>query len=116
MPNLRRVGREAEDRAAAYLESLGYTVIARRFQARHGEIDLVALDGATMVFVEVKMRRDAEAHPEDAVNRTKKMRIVESAREFLEAYEGPDVEVRFDVVTVASGRLTHLPDAFWPED
>ncbi len=52
-----RLGRLGEDLAAAHLERLGYTVLARNHRTRHGELDIVATDGGTLVFVEVKTRR-----------------------------------------------------------
>jgi putative endonuclease len=57
-PDRRRtLGRLGERLAAAHLQQLGYTVIARNLRTRHGEIDLIAFDGATLVFAEVKARR-----------------------------------------------------------
>jgi putative endonuclease len=53
----RRLGRLGEELAAAHLERLGFTTVARNVRTRHGEIDLIAFDGATLVFAEVKTRR-----------------------------------------------------------
>ena len=67
MPDKRALGREAEDRAARYLLEQGYTLVTRRFSSKGGEIDLVALDGETMVFVEVKARSGKFGTPEEAI-------------------------------------------------
>lgn len=116
MANLRRLGTEAEDRAATYLIEQGYTLITRRLKVPGGELDLVALDGETLVFVEVKWRRDPTAEPEFALTSRKRARLIQAARVFLARYEGPDREVRFDVIAMAGTEIRHLQGAFTAED
>jgi putative endonuclease len=96
-----RSGREGEDHACALLEENSLLVLDRNVRYRDGEIDIVALDGETTVFVEVKRRRDAAlGTPAEAVTRTKRARIVRAARRWLAAHPGRAGSVRFDVVAV----------------
>jgi putative endonuclease len=110
--NLRRVGREGEDRAAAYLESLGYTIVTRRYCTRGGEIDLVALDGEILVFVEVKERRAPGYVPEEGVGERKSARLSSAARKYLSEMGEETREVRFDLIAIDREGLRHHVDAF----
>ncbi len=70
------LGRAGEDRAARYFERLGFTVLARNWRCRDGEIDLVVADSASVVVVEVKTRRDeAYGHPFEAIDARKRARL-----------------------------------------
>lgn len=111
-----RFGAAAERHVATLLESAGLSIIERRYRVRGGEVDLVALDGPEIVFVEVKARRSARhGAPAEAVDRRKRRRLVTAARRYLaeHPHRGP---CRFDVVAVESegGRLrvSWLRDAF----
>jgi len=110
-------GREGEDQAVAHLESLGYVVLERNFRNRGGEIDIVAQDNETTVFVEVKSLREGLWQEGAAANVTpvKQQKIVRTARAWL-ARLGKEVYCRFDVVTVSPGadtRIEHLKGAFF---
>jgi putative endonuclease len=96
-------GRAGEDAAAAYLEAHGAAILARNVRYRSGEIDLVAADGTTTVFVEVKRRKnDARGTPAEAVTPKKRDRVIRAARRWL--VENPGLsrtgEVRFDVIAI----------------
>jgi putative endonuclease len=112
-----RSGNESERATAAYLVERGYHILERNFRCRGGEIDLIALDGATLVFVEVKMRRSlARGAPIEAVTPIKQSRVRKAAQVYL-AYSGRVfTRTRFDVVCVMkSGKstdITHLKAAF----
>ncbi|MBI4424453.1 MAG: YraN family protein [Elusimicrobia bacterium] len=107
------VGALAEGRAAAFLESLGLTVLHRRFRCRAGELDLVARDGETIVFVEVKARGgDAFGSPEEAVDGPKRRRLARAAAVYLAQRGLAEAPARFDVVAVTPEGIRHLPDAF----
>lgn len=114
MSNLRALGREAEDRAANYLIGLGYTIATRRFTVRGGEVDLIALDGDVVVFVEVKLHRqtDPNSRPEDSVDDTKWERIHFAASAWLKEHGG-DPETRFDVVAIDGNEIRHHVGASW---
>jgi putative endonuclease len=101
--DLRKVesGRFGEALAVSLLEENLLFVLDRNVRYPDGEIDIVALDGATTVFVEVKRRRDgALGTPAEAVTRTKRARVVRAARRWLAAHPARAGSVRFDVVAI----------------
>ncbi len=105
-----------EDSAAGYLQNQGMRVLCRNWRCRFGELDLVAMDGLTLVFIEVKCRtRDRLYDPALAVDRRKQLRVRRLAEAYI-AMEHPRFrDCRFDVVSVVAAdpvRLTHLADAF----
>lgn len=111
MPDARRLGSEAEDRAADYLLSLGWTIITRRWKpASGGEIDIVAQDGNTIVFVEVK-ERSGDLPPEDAMTSIKRERL----RKAAEIYAGENGlegrSMRHDLLAYHQGELRHWREA-----
>jgi putative endonuclease len=114
------LGTNGEQLAAEHLERLGYEVLARNYRTRFGELDLVAFDGATLVFCEVKTRRLGSGAPWDALGSRKQARVRRMACEWLVAVsERPrSTALRFDAIGVvidARGRLVrldHLEAAF----
>ncbi len=109
-------GQAAEDIAAAYLESLGYLILERNYRSKLGELDIVALDRNTVVFVEVKCRRDA-AFGLEAVDAAKQRRLARLAAEYSYLRPMPGADFRFDVVAVVGSDKTaascvHVKDAF----
>ena len=102
MSLLRRLlGRSGEDRASRHLSSLGYRVLERNYRTRHGEIDIIALDRDTVVFVEVKTRTGAAfGAPELAVDRRKQGRMVKAALGYLKQKQLHQTACRFDVVAI----------------
>lgn len=107
------LGSTGEDLAAADLERRGYAVLERRYRTRHGEIDIVARDGDTLVFVEVKVKVTGEyGTAAEAVTRWKQRRVASMAAEYLSRHGLSDVGCRFDVVAIDGGVLTLLRDAF----
>jgi putative endonuclease len=99
------LGRRGERAAEKYLRRSGYRIVARNFRAAGAEIDVVAMDGATLVFVEVKTRRSrAAGAPEEAVDERKQTRMRRAAEVFAQRYRSQDLYMRFDVIAVdASG-------------
>lgn len=94
------LGRTAELRALNYLTDQGLKCVARNFRTRAGEIDLVMLDGAELVFVEVRRRADARfGDGFESVNATKRRRLVAAALRYLQIH-APDRPCRFDVVAL----------------
>ena len=94
-------GRAGEDIACALLEKNFLRILGRNVRYRDGEIDIVALDGATTVFVEVKWRRtDASGTPAEAVTPRKRSRVIRAARRWLVENPGRSRAVRFDVVAI----------------
>jgi putative endonuclease len=111
------LGRRGEALAAELLQAQGLTIVERNFRCRAGEIDLVALDGETLVFVEVRSRRgDRLGTPFESVDLRKQARVTRVARQFLASRGLDDRAVRFDVVGVRFDAeppaLDHLRAAF----
>lgn len=107
-----RAGRRAEWIAELYLRLKGYAVIARRFRARGGEIDLVARRGPVIAFVEVK-RRASRDEAIAAVSPHNRRRVETAAAQFLAARPTlAQREVRYDILAVAGARLYHLRSAW----
>ena len=100
------LGRRGERAAEKYLKRNGYRIVARNFRAAGAEIDLVAMDGETLVFVEVKTRRSRDAGaPEEAVDERKQSRMRRAAEAFSVRYRVGEKELRFDIVAVdAAGK------------
>lgn len=100
------LGTWGEDVAHRYLRGQGMTVVARSFRTRSGsaEVDLIAWDGEALVFVEVKTRQSDEyGAPERAVDREKRRKIIQAAREYMRRADVPWHQARFDVVSVVTG-------------
>lgn len=94
-------GERGEQAAARYLRQRGYKILTRRFRGKHGEIDLVARDGAVLAFVKVKTRgSDRFGAAADAVGRDKQRHLASCAREYLHLLGNSRIPVRFDVVEV----------------
>ena len=94
-------GRRAEERAAQHLEAHGLRVVGRNFRCRGGEIDLVCRDGATLVFVEVRLRSDPRFGGAAAsVTVAKQGRIALAAQHYLAAHRLHDAPCRFDCVLI----------------
>lgn len=111
------LGRRGEDLATRVLERLGFGVIERNYRCRHGEVDVIARRGHTVVFCEVKTRTtDRWGLPAEAVDHRKRARLRRLAVHWLAERKPGRVEVRFDVVSVivANGRseASHIPNAF----
>ncbi len=99
------LGRRGEEAAARHLKRLGYRIVARGSRGPLGEIDLVAVDGRTVVFVEVKTRQSQDSgHPVEAVDDDKQRRLTRLAISYLKQHGLLEYPVRFDIVAIT-----------WPE-
>jgi putative endonuclease len=111
------LGDRGENRAARFLREQGYKILIRNFRCPLGEIDIVARDGRTLVFCEVKTRVDDSPTPEQQVNNFKQHQITKAARYYLNRYGTPQPPARFDVVAIVwpDGRepeIRHTTHAF----
>ena len=116
------LGRAGEDRAARYLEQQGYTVLARNWRSREGELDLVVADASAVVVVEVKTRRGEEfGHPFEAIDARKRVRLwrlaIAWASQHRDLLQGR--RLRIDAIGLTgtrpeTARLEHLVDVEVP--
>jgi putative endonuclease len=107
-------GSDAEDLAAAYLQRAGLRVIARNYRCRFGEVDLIARDGNTLVFVEVRMRsHDRYGGAAASITAAKRVRLLRTARHYL-ANIAQVPACRFDALLVSGngGTIEWLKSAF----
>jgi len=110
-------GKSSENRAADELERRGYAILARRYRTKHGEIDIVARDGDTTVFVEVKARSTVEfGTAAEAVTRYKQRQVVSMASDYVVRNRLTESRCRFDVVAIDgvgdAAVITVYPNAF----
>jgi putative endonuclease len=96
------LGKSGENLAASELESRGYAIVARRYRTAHGEIDIIARDGETMVFVEVRRKSsDERGTAAESVTPAKQRQVIRMAVEYLWLHGLYDrCPVRFDVVAI----------------
>lgn len=113
------VGARGEILAERWLLQSGFQILARNHQTRYAEIDLIAVDGRTVVFIEVKTRKDLRAgSPVEAVDEEKQLRLSRAAVAFLRKHHLKNVAVRFDIIAVdfsagnARPNLKHYRSAF----
>lgn len=116
--NRHDLGRTGEAIAVRYLRRKKYAILETRFRFLRGEIDIVARDGETLVFVEVKMRTGrGYGRPEESVTPGKQRQIRKVAEGYLLLRRPGDVACRFDVVAIRPGdgagyAVEHIVDAF----
>jgi putative endonuclease len=110
------LGQRGEDLAARHLKSIGYKILRRNFECALGEIDIIARDGRTLVFVEVKTRTENTPMPEDQVHRHKQHQLTRVGKFYLGRFASPPA-ARFDVIAVvwpenSKPSIRHIPHAF----
>jgi putative endonuclease len=113
------LGERGERCAARYLKRLGYHIVGRQVDLGVGELDIVAVDGRTVVFVEVKTRTsDAAGSPADAVDQQRRQRLTSAAVAYLKSHGLLEYRARFDVVAITwpekakSPSIEHIKNAF----
>lgn len=112
--NTKNIGNAGENIAANFLLNNGYTIIARNVYIGEGELDIIAKDGKTLVFVEVKSRSNCTfGSPLEALTEQKIKNIIRSAKMYIASKNLYGVDVRFDVIGINDGKIEHIKDAFW---
>ncbi len=111
------VGKEGEALAIAFLRSLQYEILHANWRNKHNEVDIIAKENDTTIFVEVKARTtDNHGNPENFVTKGKQNLLKKSAIAYMDLFETD--KIRFDVIAItywpgADADLQHFPDAFW---
>jgi putative endonuclease len=107
------LGKTGEDLACLELERRGYAIVARRYRRRRGELDIIARDGDTMVFVEVKAREGrAFGEASVAVTAHKRYKIAQLALDYLMRHRLTNCPCRFDVVSIHFDAGTPVIEVF----
>lgn len=115
MSKQKNFGDYGEGLASAFLKNNGYEIIVINWRFKYWEVDIIAKENTTLIFVEVKSRTTSDyGHPEDFVDVKKKKNLIKAADAYIEltGYEG---EIRFDIVSVylGTGKIELIKDAFW---
>lgn len=111
--NNRTAGALGEDAACQALRRARIKVLERNYRRPTGEIDIIAQEGRTLLFIEVKARSSTKyGRPAEAVTRTKQLHILRTAMCYLAEHGLDDASVRFDVIEVLPGEVRHIRAAF----
>lgn len=107
------LGKAGEERTRDYLAGKGYKILAQNYRSPFGEVDLICQDEKEIVFVEVKTRSSsAFGEGLEAVNFKKQEKIIRTAQYFLKKKGIKNLPFRFDVISILSKEITHIPHAF----
>jgi putative endonuclease len=113
-------GQSGELIALQYIEDTGYRILAKNWRYKHLEVDIIAMDGSILVFVEVKTRRSSSyGLPHEAVGYRKQQQLDRAANLYI-SYIKHAGEIRFDIVSILidsanNHQIEYIKDAFWPE-
>ncbi len=117
LKNRRTLGNRYEKQAENFLVADGYKILARNIHLGRKEIDLIALKGNTICFVEVKGgKSEPFGHPAARVNRRKRANLTLAAEQYISENCLTGFDYRFDLITVLRGKLEHFPAAFQSEE
>ena len=115
------LGQRGEDAATRFLKRNGYRILARGHDSRLGELDIIAVENRTIVFVEVKTRSSTDAgHPAESIDATKQRRMTQAALAYLKSHSLLAHAARFDVVAITwpenvrRPTIEHFKNAFAP--
>ncbi len=115
------LGMVGEGLATSFLKQNGYNILMQNFHSAYGEIDIVAIDEYTLVFVEVKTRKSNLEKALSSISNAKQKKIIKTAYYFLQQHpEFEDYPTRFDAVAIIQKKdnhfkINHLKNAFYPE-
>ncbi len=110
----RQKGKKYEELAEKFLIGKGLDILERNWQAGHQEIDLIAREDQTIVFVEVKgSRTDRFGHPAEKIDSRKRRNLIKAAEKYMLDKELSGYDVRFDLITFLGEKLEYYRDAFW---
>ena len=111
--NKRKIGSYYEQKAVEYLKAHGFTIVELNYTSKVGEIDIIAKDKNTYVFVEVKYRKnDSYGNPLEAIDFRKQNKIRNVARIYIHEKNLYNYNIRFDAIAILNNNITHIKDAF----
>ncbi|GIW22719.1 MAG: UPF0102 protein [Candidatus Sericytochromatia bacterium] len=109
--NKRLIGKEAENFAINYLLKENYKILEKNFFSKFGEIDVIAEKDNTIVFIEVKYRKNSNyGLPYESINNIKKDRIIKTANLYLN--NNLDKNIRFDLISILNNKIEHFKNIF----
>jgi putative endonuclease len=105
----RQLGKEGEDRGLRYLKSLGYKILTRNFRSNFGEIDIIAKDKHTLVFIEVKTRsNNSFGHPHESVTKWKLSHLIKTCQYYCLLNKCEESPQRIDVLSLEDDNIVHF--------
>lgn len=109
----REIGKINEDLAVDYLKKRNYRIVERNFRRKFGEIDIIAKDRDTLVFIEVRSRKDDFfGSPLESIDQKKIRKISRTALSFISKTDQEFSSIRFDVISIVNGEIEHIENAF----
>jgi putative endonuclease len=110
----KQVGNAGEEQTVTYLKSQGFTIVARNYAKRYGEIDIIAQKKDVLAFVEVKFRTKQFFDTTEVITRSKQRKIIMVAKEFICSHTVENKVCRFDVALIEkeTNSLCYIPNAF----
>ncbi|MEL6557925.1 MAG: YraN family protein [Bacteroidota bacterium] len=111
--NHKTIGDSGEAQALKYLVKNNYEVLERNFRHRRGEIDIICLKSNTLIFIEVKKRKNiAYGYPEEFVSKAQEKMIMDTADHYIYAINWQK-NIRYDIISITGEELYHIKDAFY---
>lgn len=113
MESRKLIGDQGEQQAGAFLEALGFQILAVNWRYKRFEVDIIALDQQVLVFVEVKVRKNEDYGMEHTLISPQKQKRLSQAAEayiFEKKHQG---QIRFDIIAIINHKLNYIKDAFW---
>ncbi len=107
------IGKSGEHQAMDYLIDKGFEILEQNYRFGKGEIDIIAMKDALIIFVEVKKRKNDDfGHPEDFVSDNQKKMILDTSNVYIHSINWQK-NVRYDIIAITGKELLHLEDAFY---
>jgi putative endonuclease len=111
---MNNLGKQAEELARQYLQNQNLKLISQNYYCRRGEIDLIMQDQQTLVFVEVRYRKDVRfGSPLESIDHRKQAKIITTAEHYLLQFKSSYVDYRFDVVAIMPIQNSDEPEISW---
>jgi len=111
-----KLGRRGEKLALKYLYAKNIEPILCNYKVKRGEIDIIALDGDELCFIEVKTRRHTtRSRPSEGLSAAQELRISQAANTYLYAINNPELVYRFDLIEIIIGRWDIVELCYWRE-
>lgn len=117
MKNSRKIGKEYEKKACEFLKNKGYEILSENYTIKGGEIDIVAKSENTIIFIEVKYRKNCiYGDGLEAIDRKKARRLFLTAEDFLQKNSYEDYDIRFDSITFFKEEITWTKNLIWGDE
>ncbi len=111
--NKKQVGKENEELAQKFLENKGYHILDKNFSTRYGEIDIIAKKENILIFIEVRSKSyNHFGKPFETIDKNKIKKILKTAQTYISKENLDNFDIRFDVISIENGKLTHIKSAF----